>query len=66
MLNFLPLCLAVVNAFTGDFLLTARASFSTKWLRRAPVARGLVRFFGLPIDVLTPLEFRLLFNASIR
>lgn len=28
--------------------MTARASFSTKWLRRMPVLRALVRFFGLP------------------
>jgi hypothetical protein len=34
---------------TGDLALTARANLSTKWLRRAPVARWLVRFFGLPM-----------------
>ncbi len=38
----------VVRTFTGDLPLTIRASFSTRWLRRRPVLRALVRFFGLP------------------
>ncbi|HSH31369.1 MAG TPA: hypothetical protein VK963_01745 [Candidatus Saccharimonadales bacterium] len=40
----------VVYALTGDLAFTALASFRTKWLRRMPVRRGLVRFFGLPIE----------------
>jgi hypothetical protein len=39
----------VVRTLIGDFALTLRASLRTKWLRRVPVLRGLVRFFGLPI-----------------
>lgn len=45
---FLALSFRVVYALTGDFAFTARASFTTRWLRRVPVRRGLVRFFGLP------------------
>ena len=47
--SFLPDCFAVVRAFTGDLLFTARASFKTIWLRRRPVLRALVRFFGFPM-----------------
>ena len=47
--SVLPLSRRVVKTLTGDFLLTARANSRTRWLRRAPVARGLVRFLGLPI-----------------
>jgi hypothetical protein len=39
----------VVKALTGDVALTFRASFKTRWLRRVPLRRGLVRFLGLPI-----------------
>jgi hypothetical protein len=39
----------VVRTLTGDLLLTFRANFNAKWLRRVPVLRGLVRFLGLPI-----------------
>lgn len=55
----------VVKALTGDFALTARANLTTKWLRRAPVARGLVRFLGLPMDILLAADtacFRLDFS----
>ena len=45
----LPDSLGVVYALTGDLALTARASFTTKWLRRLPVRRGVVRFLGLPM-----------------
>lgn len=45
---------AVVYAFTGDFAFTERASLTTKWLRRVPVLRGLVRFLGLPIKEYAP------------
>jgi hypothetical protein len=48
-LAVLPVSRLVVRAFTGDFALTARANLITKWLRRAPVRRGVVRFFGLPM-----------------
>jgi hypothetical protein len=48
--SFLPDCFVVVRALTGDFAFTARASFKTKWLRRIPVARALVRFFGFPMS----------------
>jgi hypothetical protein len=47
----LALSRLVVNTLIGDFALTRRASFSTSWLRRVPVRRGLVRFLGLPIGV---------------
>jgi hypothetical protein len=46
----LPVSRLVVRTFTGDLPLTTRASLSTKWLRRKPVLRGLVCFFGLPIQ----------------
>jgi hypothetical protein len=39
----------VVRTFTGDLAFTFRASFKTRWLRRVPVLRGLVRFLGLPM-----------------
>jgi hypothetical protein len=45
----LALSRRVVNALTGDLPLTLRANFKTKWLRRVPVRRGLVRFLGLPM-----------------
>ena len=63
--SFLPVSRVVVRALTGDFLLTARASLRTRWLRRMPVLRGLVRFFGLPICVLTPYEFVLIINHIV-
>ncbi len=46
----------VVKAFTGDLPLTARANFRTRWLRRVPVRRGVVRFFGLPIENRAPVD----------
>lgn len=49
----LPLSRRVVYALTGDFALTERANLTTKWLRRVPVRRGVVRFFGFP-KVQTP------------
>lgn len=49
---FLPNSLRVVKAFTGDLALTARANFTTKWLRRLPVRLGVVRFFGFPMGFL--------------
>jgi hypothetical protein len=48
----LPVSRRVVRALTGDLAFTLRASFSTKWLRRLRVRRGLVRFLGLPIQKL--------------
>jgi hypothetical protein len=45
---FLPVSRLVVNAFTGLFAFTFRASFNTRWLRRLPVRRCVVRFLGLP------------------
>jgi hypothetical protein len=49
LVSTLALSRRVVKTFTGDFALTLRASLRTRWLRRVPVRRGLVRFFGLPI-----------------
>jgi hypothetical protein len=46
---FLPDSRRVVYAFTGDLAFTERANLTTKWLRLAPVLRGVVRFLGLPI-----------------
>lgn len=46
--SFLPDCFVVVRAFTGDLLFTFFARSRTIWLRRRPVLRALVRFFGLP------------------
>jgi len=46
----MPVSLLVVRTLTADLAFTARASLSTKWLRRVPVRRGLVRFLGLPIN----------------
>jgi hypothetical protein len=37
---------AVSKALTGECLLTLRASFKRKWLRRRPVFLGLLCFFG--------------------
>lgn len=45
----MPDSLRVVKAFTGDDALTRRANLTTRWLRRDPVRRGVVRFLGLPI-----------------
>ena len=45
---FLPDSRRVVYALIGDLALTARANLTSKWLRRRPVRRGEVRFFGLP------------------
>ena len=50
----LPNSLRVVKALTGERPLTARANLITRWLRRMPVARCDVRFFGLPIYETTP------------
>lgn len=50
----LPNSRRVVKALIGDFALTWRASLTTKWLRRAPVARCDVRFLGLPIKKQAP------------
>src|SRR5581483_5195131 len=38
----------LASALTGLLALTRRASLPTKWLRREPVRRELVRFLGLP------------------
>ena len=51
---FLPNSLRVVKALTGDLAFTCRASSTTMWLRRAPVARCDVRFLGLPIKKQAP------------
>jgi len=48
-----PVSRRVVKALTGEILLTLRANFNLKWLRRVAVPRGVVRFFGLP-KVQTP------------
>lgn len=40
----------VVVAFTGEVAFTLRASLRRKWLRLRPVFRGLVCFFGCPIQ----------------
>ena len=48
--TFLPDSRTVVRTRTGLLAFTARASFSTKWLRLVPVRRGLVRFLGFPIN----------------
>ncbi len=45
----LPDSRLVVRTLIGERALTLRASLITKWLRLAPVARGLVRFFGFPM-----------------
>jgi hypothetical protein len=52
--SFLPDSRTVVRTLIGDFAFTLRASVSTKLLRRVPVRRGLVRFFGLPIGYDAP------------
>jgi hypothetical protein len=52
--SFLPDSRLVVNALTGDLALTARANLTTKWLRRLPVLRGVVRFLGLPMKKKPP------------
>lgn len=50
-------------ARTGDFALTLRANLTTRWLRRVPVRRGVVRFFGLP-KVQTPVSSFLTITKS--
>jgi hypothetical protein len=65
LLSFLPLSRRVVNALTGDLALTARANLRTKWLRRVPVRRADVRFFGLPIGRGTPYLMNLLFLNNL-
>jgi hypothetical protein len=47
--DFLPDSFFVVKTLTGLLALTALASFKTRWLRRVPVLRCDVRFFGCPI-----------------
>jgi hypothetical protein len=52
--SFLPDSRTVVRTLIGDLAFTLRANLSTKLLRRVPVRRGLVRFFGLPIGYDAP------------
>lgn len=59
----LPLSRRVVYARTGDFAFTLRANLTTRWLRRVPVRRGVVRFFGLP-KVQTPVSSILTITKS--
>lgn len=56
---FLALSRFVVYALTGLMLFTLRASSSAIWLRRNPVFRLLVCFFGLPIKNNAPYAFGL-------
>lgn len=54
---FLPVSRFVVNAFTGDVRFVERANFKRKWLRRRPVFRGLVCFFGSAMVMFSSFRF---------
>ena len=54
---FVPVSFFVVTTFTGDLAFTARANLSLRWLRRVPVLRGLVCFFGSAMEMFSSIRF---------